>query len=77
MRTSLELMKRFSTRRGRSLRSGAGGQAQPPSLHATLPICESSRTGGHTAGFHRPSKERYRLSFFDEVDEPPRTEPRS
>src|SRR6185312_5852020 len=39
--------------------------------------CESSRAGGHTADFHRHSKERYRLSFFDEVDEPPRTEPRT
>jgi hypothetical protein len=46
-------------------------------LHAALPVCESSRSGGHTAGFHRFSKERYRLSFFDEVDEPSRTEPRT
>jgi hypothetical protein len=44
---------------------------------AWLGFCESSRAGGHTADFHRHSKERYRLSFFDEVDEPPRAEPRT
>jgi hypothetical protein len=42
-----------------------------------LRICESSRADGHTGRFTSIGKERYRLSFFDDVDEPPRTEPRT
>jgi hypothetical protein len=73
----MDLMERFSTCHRRSLRPGTPPQAVHAGLHASLPVCESSRSGGHTAGFHRFSKERYRLSFFDEVDEPPRTETRT
>jgi hypothetical protein len=46
-------------------------------VHGQLPSCESSRAGGHTGRFIRTAKERYRLSFFDEVDEPTRAKPRT
>src|SRR6202012_1783359 len=67
-------MERFSVSERRSLRPQLQRNLFP---RAWLGFCESSRTGGHTADFHRHSKERYRLSFFDEVDEPPRPEPRT
>src|SRR6202012_4598464 len=67
-------MERFSVSERRSLRPQLQRNLFP---RAWLGFWESSRTGGHTADFHRHSKERYRLSFCDEVDEPPRTEPRT
>src|ERR1700727_2017372 len=73
-------MEDFSVSKGQALRAGAAAPSRPlremPS-RAWLEFCESSRDGGHPAHFHRHSKERYRLSFFDEVDEPPRPEPRT
>ncbi len=73
----LALMERFSTPRPRSLRRESGVSGAQLRALARVRACKPAAEVAFPAvspvilGFSEPRKERERLSFFDEADEPP------